>query len=394
MELQRALRSLAEGGAWQGLGMSVYADTRWYDEAQRERVKVFWAQARGQALGAGVAPEIVAPIDHAMTAILRGPRAPGVALFSGPGAFRALELPELDGQHAAWTERPMLAPLARVIDRCDRSLTAVVSAKRTSIYELAGKALVGKVELDWPDFPGRAEVGGFAQARMARHVRLHLRWALDDVVARLTEAFDREPCAVFICGTPQVASQCHALLPRRLAARAEVLGYLGGNPAREIQWVQARVGARVAEQRLEALRDGEAQIYREAMAGRQGVLGAADVLLALQEGRVHTLYLKDGLETLGAECLRCGALDVKRLLGCAFCGGPVRLGSLVEPMIRLAVRGQARVRFVPVEARPDRVGGLAALLRPNRGPGWSSLGRQSHTGDLAIDRPDRVAMSS
>ena len=387
MELLRELRSLAESGSWGSPMVSVYADTRWRDESQRERVRIFWANARQRARADGVPEAALAPIDAQIESIFRrGPGVPAVALFSGVGRFRMLGLPRGVGQLAFWDERPILLPLARAVSISERVLAVSIGAKVSRLFELEGPLVRANLELLREDFPGRHERGGFSQPNFERHIREHIRWELEAVLRALVEFFDREPCQVLVFGTPQMNGMFLEMLPQRIRARTEMLEALGGDPARAEHEVVERVDAFLDRRRREQTYDLERRVYREAMAGREGVLGAEDVILALAEGRVHELLIADGFECYGAECLRCGALDIKRLTGCAYCGGPVRLGNLAEPMVNRAVRAGTHVRFMPASGRHVGVGGVAALLRPTRGPGWQSLGRENHLEDLTVGR--------
>jgi hypothetical protein len=385
MELSRELRSLAESGSWGAPMVSVYADTRWRDESQRERVRIFWSNARHRARADGVPEAALRPVDTQIESIFRrGSGVPAVAMFSGVGRFRMLGLPRGVGQLAYWDERPALLPLARAVSISERALAVSIGAKASRLFELEGPLVRADIEILRDDFPGRHERGGFAQPRMQRHVREHIRWELDSVLRALVEFFDREPCRVFVFGTPQLNGMFGEILPQRVRARAVMLEALGGDPQRAQYEVVERVDAFLEREHRVETYELERRIYQEAMAGREGVLGAENVLLALAEGRIHELLLKDGFECYGAECLQCGALDIKRLTGCSYCGGSVRLGNLAEAIVNRAVRAGTQVRFMPASGRHGGVGGIAALLRPTRGPGWQTLGRENHLDELAI----------
>ena len=388
MEIERELRSLAESGNWGGQVVSVYADARWRDEAQRERLRLFWEQARERARKEGITETLLAPIDQRIESMLRnGPGVRALAMFSGPGRFVTVNLPVSAGLHASWSDRPTLLPLADAASRTDRALVAVVGAKGSRIYDMVGQSVLSRVVLEHGEFPGRHAQGGFSNSHLQHHIEAHLRWSLDDVAQALVQAFDREPCRVFVCGTPQVNGLFMELLPVRVKARATTLEYLGGDPGREQQEVLERIGARLETDRVADALTLEDRVYQESQGGGFGALGAQDVLLALQEGRVHELLMKEGFTCSGAECTRCGALDVKRFTGCVYCGGEVRAGSLVEAIVAKAINEGAKVRLVPDQPRHARVGGIAALLRPGRGVAWPTTGTVDRTEDFTVGKP-------
>ncbi|MBS2032373.1 MAG: hypothetical protein JST54_31025 [Deltaproteobacteria bacterium] len=387
MEIERELRSLAESGNWGGQVVSVYADARWRDESQRERLRLFWEQARERAKKDGIDEKLLLPIDQRIASMLRnGPGERALAMFSGPGRFVTVGLPAGAGLHASWSDRPSLLPLADATSRTERALVAVVSAKGSRIYDLVGQHVLSRVVLEHGEFPGRHAQGGFSNSHLQHHIEAHLRWSLDDVAQALVQAFDREPCRVFVCGTPQVGAMFKDILPVRVKSRATTLEYLGGDPGREQQEVLERIGARLEQERIAEDLRLEELVWQESQGGGVGALGAQDVLLALQEGRVHELLMKEGFACSGAECTRCGALDVKRFTSCSYCGGEVRAGSLVEAIVAKAISGGARVRLVPDQPRNARVGGIAALLRPGRGATWPDAGAVSRTEDFTVGK--------
>lgn len=388
MELERELRSLAEAEDWGGPVLSVYLDARWRDEAQRERMRVFWENARGRARRDGIPEAVLIPVDHYLEALIRqGGGSRAVALFSSRDKFRVIALPAAVGQFAAWGPRPSLLPMVRAVSESERALVAVVGAKISRLYETVGTQIRSRIELDRFDFPGRHDRGGLAQRRFASHLREHIRWELEPVARALVEAWDRNPCTVLVCGTPQVNPMFVDLLPQRVKARTISTENLSGDPRFEAEEIRERVSRYLDHERVSEMLRLEDKIWQESQGGGAGVLGAEDVLLALQEGRVHELLMREGLQVYGAECTRCGALDVKRVTGCPYCGATVRAGDLSEAIVRRAIQAGARIRFMLDEPRRRQMDGIAALLRPTRGAGWLSLGRQSRGEDVAVSRP-------
>ena len=82
-------------------------------------------------------------------------------------------------------------------------------------------------------------------------------------------------------------------------------------------------------------------------------LGLGATLAALNEGRVHRLFLADAWSPVGAECAACGAL-VPGVGPCPTCGAPT------EPVADL--RGRVIERALEVGAKLEFVSGEAAAL--------------------------------
>jgi peptide subunit release factor 1 (eRF1) len=205
--------------------------------------------------------------------------------------------------------------------------------------------------------------GEAARGDLKDHAEEHRRMKLDQVVDRLVYLFDREPCRVVVSGPHEVACAFVERLPKRVAPKVRTIPNLKGADLKQV--VLEQVAQLLDYAQLGEVVELEERIYQEAQAGRMGALGAQDVLLALQEGRVHELLLTRSFDAKGSLCQTCGALDVRASVACHYCGSQVEVGSLRDAIVEKALRSAARVRIVPDHPRHRMVGGIAALLRPN-----------------------------
>lgn len=102
----------------------------------------------------------------------------------------------------------------------------------------------------------------------------------------------------------------------------------------------------------------------EALRGGMAVVGPEDVVLAVNERRVHRLLLEEGFDGSGWRCRNCGALGTTHDEVCSFCGGPLaRVDALGEEIAGRVLADDGEVEVVPHTNRLHSYDGVAALLR-------------------------------
>jgi peptide subunit release factor 1 (eRF1) len=107
-------------------------------------------------------------------------------------------------------------------------------------------------------------------------------------------------------------------------------------------------------------------VVGEALRGGLGVLGPDDVVLALNEGRVHTLVIEEDFRRTGWRCANCGALgeDAESAEVCPFCRGELHVvRELGEALVARALAGGGHVEVVAHTNRLHSYRGVGALLR-------------------------------
>ncbi len=96
------------------------------------------------------------------------------------------------------------------------------------------------------------------------------------------------------------------------------------------------------------------------------MFGVTDTLQAVQEGRVDTLVVSDGLTLEGTACGKCDYLSAEAFAACPRCSGPgAAIPDVIDRAIERALLADGHVEVIIGEARErllDR-GGLGALLR-------------------------------
>jgi peptide subunit release factor 1 (eRF1) len=294
------------------------------------------------------------------------PSGPGLALFASGEAdyFYELALPMRPIEDATWGKRPLLTPLEEMLDDCERIGVALFDKGRARLFSIYLGAVEERRVIEDP-VPGKQATGGWfalAQSRYARHHEFHVLQHAKHVIAALMESLRTRPFdRLFLAGPPEALAMLKHHLPRplrdRLAGTLKVELF-----ASDTEVLKTALEAADAVERREELRAVEELI--EAATGPHVALGLKPTLAALNDGRVHRLFLAGGLDVVGGECETCGRL-VAGLDRCPLCGGRARqLADLVEHLVGRAVEQGAKTEFVSDEA--------ASLLLAHGGlGGWT-----------------------
>lgn len=295
----------------------------------------------------------------------RGP-VRGLALFScsSAGLWQDVEIsrPVRDGVRVG--TRPHLLPLEALLELAETFCTALVDRERARIF-LSSLGEIEEVSRLLDDVPGRHDQGGWAQARLQRHIETHVQRHLKHVADVLLRIQRRRPFDHLVLAGPEEAV---AELERDLHdySRRKVLGRLSLSMAASPEDVRDLLMELEVE--LEARREREAvkRLVSEAASGTGRVVtGMEDTLSALEANRAEVLVVARDLRAAGVRCERCGhraPADPDR--PCEVCGGPVaEVPDLVEEAVEAALRQRSRVETVSDGDRLREVGGVGALLR-------------------------------
>ena len=200
------------------------------------------------------------------------------------------------------------------------------------------------------------ELGSWERRRdeQARH---HFRRV---AAAVLEEVRGWDADSVILAGSADDVAALRSCLDHTVGER--VIGTLSlpmRTPASQVG-VAALDVTRDLEERRE-LRLVDELLERES-AGRKGVLGLPAVMAALAQGRVGTLVVARGFDTVGARCPACGHVGVAACQ-CPECGTPsIEADDVVEVAIRQALAQDATVEFCD-GGDLGALGGIGALER-------------------------------
>ena len=355
-----------------GAVVSVYLDTRWADEHQRERTRVFLKgelqRAREASLGEGLANALdwIETEGEALISQTKHADAHGVALFACP----ALDLREVIPVRAPLenavvvADRPFLRPLVAARGETPPTLVVFIDAESARLVPVLDAGPGEEVRLD-SEVPGHHRRGGWAQLALGhyqRHIEerrgRHLE-AVADALGRLIEEQGLE--RIVIAGSPDSAGAFFRVLPSTVTAR--VAGIVSGRrhePASEFVGRAGELIGRVAAQEVDAAIQG---LLTEAAKGGQAAASLEGVLEAVRRGAVDRLYLLRAFRERGRACTACAALQPGDVAKCRLCHQSTASVELGEVMVTRTIAAGGTVTMVDAHTALAAVGGVAARLR-------------------------------
>jgi len=372
MQLKARLTELARIKGTTTPVVSVYLNTSWEDEHQRDRVRVFLKneirKAR-QGSGARCAESDLEWIEAQGEALVSQElfeAARGVALFACESAglreVLPVRIPFVNAFLVA--EGPSLVPLTAALEEAPPSLVVFVDGESARLVPLGPEGAGQEIALE-SEVPGHHKRGGWAQlaqSRYQRHIQDHRGRHFEAAAQSLIGLADGHGVErIVLAGEPRNITALRQHLPPRIlervvgtvsAVRREAASVILGRAAELLGHLEkAEVGAAVDSALTEAAKGGRA------------VLGLPGTLDAVSRGAVRRLYMLKGFREEGRACGGCGTLDQGPPLGCPRCGAPtsaVELGAAAAERV-LAAGGS--VDTVDGHEVLGRTGGLAALLR-------------------------------
>lgn len=294
----------------------------------------------------------------------------GAALFAATqaGSWQVHQLPRDVGSTISVDFKTNVAPIIKVFEQLEPFVTCLIARNSARIFYGRLGAFEELRYIVDEDVPGQHDQGGWSQARFERHIEEHARNHYKRVANELFQLFEEQPFRWLVIGGPdEVAAafleQLHPYLRERHAGTVRLL--MEANikevldDSRDIirRWIQQE-----KERGLELLRS-------EVMSSDLGVAGVEATMEALQQGQILTLLVDDTLQTPGAVCTNCDA--VQREDGadsqCQFCGGPLQhLDDVIPTIITRTFRQGANLLFMTTPEQQSKLralGGIGALLR-------------------------------
>lgn len=348
--------------------VSVYLNTRWSDEHQRDRTRIFLTgELRRAREAGGVEPEDLDWIEREGDMLVDQAElseAKGVALF----ACRSLGLREVIPARIPFherfvvAERPDLGGLAELLDEHASAIVVFVDGESARLLPLHPSGAGAEVALE-RDVPGRHTRGGWAQlaqSRYARHIETHRDRHFEAVADAVTHIADTQAIhRILLAGHENELAAFRNQLPERL--QRLVVGQIHAT-----RWEPASAILRRASERLDLQEHSDEvgdvdDVLTEAAKGGRAVAGPG-TLVAARRGAIHRLYILADLHRPGRACERCGALQ-EAGESCWLCGGPTREIELAAAVVDRVQRTGGTVETVLSHAGLAAAGGLAARLR-------------------------------
>jgi peptide chain release factor subunit 1 len=286
----------------------------------------------------------------------------GVAMFScsGAGRWEAVPLSQSVRDRTVVAPRPHVLPLESILEMAETFCTALIDRAKARIL-MSSLGEIEEVSHILDEVPGRHDQGGWAQGRLQRHIEDHVQRHLKHVADTLLRIHERRRFdRLVLSGSDETVAE----LERELHdyVRRTVIGRLSVPMSASEPEILERVMA--LERTLEDRREREAvdRVVAEASAGTgRAVTGMAPTLAAVEENRVDTLVIRDGLEADGVRCPSCGHLATTGSR-CAVCGAATQeVSDLAEEVVEAALRHRCVVETV--HDGVALIGGIGALLR-------------------------------
>jgi hypothetical protein len=380
--------------------VSLYLDVRWNDEHQRDRVRLF-VQERTRRILTQYPPgspgrdglartldriqEFVAGLTGQAYEVERS----GLALFAcdSKGLWRPFFFarPFENALRTDWI--PHLGPLVQLAEDVAPAIVVLPQQEGAEVYFVRLGDL--DVEASLKGYLPRGDEGLFKPSPVAkpgdhyeredknqRHFQSFVDKNRRAAAAQVSALFDQRPEAkLVLVGTAESIAAFERELPERV--REEVVARVPRPRAWESgDGVRRDVVKALAEEVLgRERRDEEAAVHAvvgQALRGGLAVLGPDDVVLALNEGRVHTLVMEREFERAGFRCDNCGALgsSAESAEVCPWCQGELNVvHDLGQALVARTLAGGGRVEIVPHSNKLRSYRGVGAFLRQTSATG-------------------------
>ena len=254
-----------------------------------------------------------------------------------------------------------VAPLVPLLGSGSGALVAFVGRERGSLYHLRDGRLDELADLA-DSIPRRHDQGGWAQARLQRHVdelaAQHYR-EVADALGRRFRALGRPP--VVLIATEETRAQLDDLLSAELADA--VVGWATAEAHATAAQLAAVVTPVFDRWRAACERTHVDRWREEAGRGGKAAAGWAETLEAASDGRVELLLHRNGAGRDVVRCVQCGRVQEAGET-CPLDGAALeRRPDGFELLVRQVLAHGGSVWTLREAQDLDPVGGIGALLR-------------------------------
>jgi peptide subunit release factor 1 (eRF1) len=350
--------------------VSVYLNTHWADEHQRERVRIFLknqlTEARRAEAGSRAAADDLDWIEEQGALLWSrqiAEEARGAALF----ACEAIGLRKMLTSRVPFEnlfvvdETACLRPLAEARDVAPPALLVFVDTESARLLTLSASGLGEEVDVE-SDVQGHQRQGGSAAARIQRHFQEERARHYERVARHVIAGVDQQGVRhIVLAGDERNTALFREELPERVARY--VVGTVSGTRYEPIDATAARASEllpRMDHQR--EVTDVEAALVAAAKGGKAAT-GVAATLAATNQDAIYRLYLLRGWTAPGRKCIRCAMLGEGFTWMCPACGGDAHTVELGEAIIQRVVRTGGEIEPVTGHEGLAKAGGIAADLR-------------------------------
>lgn len=358
--------------------ISLYLNTKWENEQQRERIRLFiknelrkgWDQLKDQEEWRRHFIEDQQQIEKYVEGLVRRAYEEGVngmALFSCSGAKIFFTYPSIIPYENQFflSDLPVLKPLVRLSSQYQNTLVVMVDTDSAKLLEVSLEGLLGEFSIE-SYVPGRHDQGGWAQARYQRHIKDHMNKHHKEVAEQLTELFDTNQWKhIVLIGQDRILANFKFFLPERV--KLNIADTFSMDFTEERSKVLRKIFERLLQRERVEVNHKIQKLKERSPQGGLATLGLNQTLEALHQGQVHTLYLLTSFSYKGGKCRRCGSLFVppsgNLSLPCPLCKGAFKEVDLGEEMMKASLRQDGEVKWVEENEVLREHEGVGATLR-------------------------------
>jgi len=358
---------------------SLYLNTKWDDEQQRERIRLFtknhlkkaFDQLKDRQDWQSFFVRDQQQIERYIEGLVRRTSLEGVnglALFSCSGTQTFLTYPSFIPYENEFflSDLPVLRPLVRLSSQYRNTLAVMVETDSAKLLELSLEGLLGESSIE-SYVPGRHDQGGWAQRRYQRHIQDHMDKHHKEVAEQLTTLFDSGKWKqVVLMGQERILANFKTFLPERI--RQQITDTFSIDFSEERSKVLRRLSERLFQKEKESLSHQISELRERAPQVGKATFGLNGTLDAINQGQVHTLYLLAAASRSGLRCRRCNALFLIPSCGvvsspCPLCKEERKIVHLAEEMVRSTLRQDGEVKWIEENPILGENEGVAASLR-------------------------------
>ncbi len=359
----RDLRQLAAFTAEKTPVLSLYLDSD-ISRQLKDQVKLILRELLERARAAGAAEEDIKRINRYVD-LEYDWQGRGLILFSclDDGLWEPFPLPVPVQSQVYVGDQAYLMPFSNLLDRYEPYVVALVGQEGGRILHIDMNGVVHEEDTRGEPIKHHKQ-GGWSAPRFQRHEEK----LADDNMKAAADVLSRT-CApgkcsrLILAGTEENIARFRALLPTAL--HQSIVGTMP---------LEMNAGdATVVDRSREILSDLDWQRQQDlvervityTLSGGVAVLGLADTLFALQEGRVMTMVVEEGFRAPGFGCADCDYLYIDEPEHCLFCGtaNAQPVTDVVERAVHKAYLQGARVEIITESPALAKHGHIGALLR-------------------------------
>ncbi len=261
---------------------------------------------------------------------------------------------------------PYIRPLAALAGDHGQTMAVLVDKRQVRFFEGFLGMLAEREDLEMasepPEIQRDGDRGRAGDSRLGRRAEELTARLYKEAAAQLLERCQAGKCQQVVIGGARGATELFKefLHPYLLDRLAGVFNLDVAAPLAELQKKVAEVQLGHRRQRqqgmLKSLQEGLGP-------GGKVATGLNQVLAALYEGQVHTLFLRRGYRPAGGSCPSCGRL--RHVAGkCPLCGRQMTpVNDVANLAVASALSQGANLEQIEGASPLDDLGGIAALLR-------------------------------